>query len=122
MAESLGEHLIIPQELYATAANEQEERLIKDPWEDLLASVTGDIVQIDATTAEERISTRDLLQKYLCVSPDKMTDFIAKRVKHLMERLGWHAKKIKFEVKGLDPQGKAPRRTAALQGYWRPRG
>jgi hypothetical protein len=106
-AEAQGEPLVIQEHLYKAAADQQEQRLLHDPWEDKLANVKGTFVTVDGTRVEERISSTDLLSIRLSLPADKQTDAASKRLANVMNRLGWEGpKKIKFEG-------------TALQGYWR---
>lgn len=115
VAEAQGEALVIPEDLYATAADQQDRRLMKDLWEDMLAEVKGQVY----SGGEERISSHDLLVIHLRLSADKINDMAAKRLKNVMQRLGWFGpKKIKFEIILADAS--ATKKTVALQGYWRP--
>ncbi len=120
--EAQGEDLVITADLYEAAADQQERRLMKDGWEDLLAGVPGKSVNVDGTKVEERISSYELLTMHLRLPADKITDVATKRLATVMSRLGWQGpKKIKFEVEGgIQAAGKQIKRTVALQGYWRP--
>ena len=120
--EAQGEDLVITADLYEAAADQQERRLMKDGWEDLLAGVPGKSVNVDGTKVEERISSNELLTMHLRLPADKITDVATKRLATVMSRLGWQGpKKIKFEVEGgIQAAGKQIKRTVALQGYWRP--
>jgi predicted P-loop ATPase len=120
--EKGGEELTIPVQLYDAAADQQEQRLMKDGWEDLLEGVTGKVVDLDGTNFEERISSKDVLTAYLSLHADRITDVATKRLKTVMRRLGWQGpKKIKLEKEVFDPRvGKLMRKSVSLQGYWRP--
>jgi hypothetical protein len=121
--EKGGEELTIPEGLYGTAADQQEQRLMRDPWEDLLAGVRGKDVNVDGTSFEERISSKDLLGLgHLGLHADRITDVVTKRLAAVMRRLGWQGpKKMKFETEVWDhPAGKQEKKSIALQGYWRP--
>src|SRR5690606_19350054 len=54
--EAEGESVVLPQELWAVAAAEQEERLEDDPWQEKLATVRG-----KAVGEEVRVPTFHLL-------------------------------------------------------------
>lgn len=82
-AEARREPLFLDENLYAAAAAEQDARRTHDPWEDLLASVKGQIVQVTDTEGvrwEERISSQELLTINLGLSGDKLNDFASKRL------------------------------------------
>jgi predicted P-loop ATPase len=87
-AEKLGESLTIPATLYADAALQQAERMIQDPWEDVLAGVSGKVVG-----NEERISSRDLLSTHVQIPLERQTDVDRKRVANIMRKLGWNGPK-----------------------------
>jgi putative DNA primase/helicase len=128
--EAKGESLIIPQELWGVAAVAQDARMLRDPWEDILSVVEGEIVQGDGESWEERISTFNLLGGYLNISRRDMSDRDTKRIAPIMrDRLGWRGPKVmRFKVKTApaddpdrntadDPECK---KTRSLSGYWRP--
>jgi predicted P-loop ATPase len=120
LAEKGGEELTIGTHLYGAAAEQQEQRLMKDGWEDLLEGVRGKVVDIDGTNFEERISSNDLLTVHLSFQPDRITDVATKRLKTVMRRLGWQGpKRMKFEKTVLDQQA-VVKKSISLQGYWRP--
>src|SRR5262249_4953466 len=87
-AADAGEALVIPEHLYGAVAAQQDQRLVKDPWEELLAGVKGTVVNVDGVHSEERISTQELLNMRLRLPADKITDVAAKRLRFVMSRLG----------------------------------
>jgi putative DNA primase/helicase len=121
--EATGESLIIPQELWGVAAVAQDARMLRDPWEDILSTVQGEIVKGDGEGWEERISTFDLLERCLQIPRKDMSDRDSKRLGPIMrDRLGWRGPKgIRFKVNKSstddDPECK---KTRSLNGYWRP--
>jgi hypothetical protein len=123
-AEKTGEALTLPPELYAAAAEQQERRLMKDGWEDLLADVKGNVVNVDGTSFVERISSLYLLKSALGLPADRITDVATKRLATVMHRPGWQGpKKMKFEAEAWDQGlGKQAKKSTPLQGYWRPAG
>jgi hypothetical protein len=117
--EAQGEPLVIPAHLYGAVAEQQEQRLLHDPWDDLLAEVKGRIYNDDGDNAQERISTDDLLTLDLRLSADKLTDVATKRLRQVMNRLGWEGpKKLRFDKQGWS-EGKPKKVSISLQGYWR---
>jgi hypothetical protein len=93
---------------------------MKDGWEDLLEGVRGKAVDIDGVNFEERISSNDLLTGHLSLHADRITDVATKRLKTVMQRLGWQGpKKMKFEKTVLEDRG-VVKKSVSLQGYWRP--
>jgi Virulence-associated protein E len=109
-SEAERESLVIPERLFGAVAEQQEQRLVKDPWEDILTGVTGTKTPFDGVNEEERISSCDLLSMHLRLSADKINDVASKRLRHAMNRLGWQGPK-KMRI----GQGKKP-----VMGYWRP--
>ncbi len=102
--EASGETLVLPEELWAAAAREQEERVEDDPWLDALASVEGDVVG-----GLERVSTQDLLRIHLGLDPSQQQQFHTKRLGQLMRKLGWSG-----------PKSIKVRANIVLRGYERP--
>jgi hypothetical protein len=112
VVEAQGEDLVIPEHLFAAAAEQQGQRLIQDGWEVLLADVAG--TRINAGThVEERVATETLF-RLLDISGGRMLDGVTKRLKIVMHRMGWNGpKKLKIET----PNQAGTKRP--LQGYWR---
>lgn len=96
--EAEGESIVLPQELWAVAAAEQEERLEDDPWQEKLATVRG-----KAVDDEVRVLTADLLSDVLGIPLERQHNGHAKRVTALMRELGWEA--AKFKIAGKSPRG-----------------
>jgi predicted P-loop ATPase len=87
--ETTGVPLVLPKQLWATAGKEQDERRTRDPWDDILANASGVLYErADGTGSEEWIKAQDLLFT-LGVAPDRATSETYKRLKRVMERLGW---------------------------------
>jgi hypothetical protein len=117
--ETQGEPLVIPAHLYGAVAEQQEQRLLHDPWDDLLAEAKGRIYNDDGDNAQERISTDDLLTLDLRLSADRLTDASTKRLRQVMNRLGWEGpKKLRFDKQGWSEE-KPKKVSISLQGYWR---
>jgi Virulence-associated protein E len=113
-AEARGEALTISDDLYEAASEQQDERLVKDPWDDILADAPGEIIG-----DIERISSEKLLRVHLGLPPDKINDATTKRLRNSMLRNGWSGpKKMRF---GNEPeQGAHAKTSTPKQGYWRP--
>lgn len=90
--EAQGEGIVLPQELWAVAAVEQDERLEDDPWLEPLAAVQG-----KAFGEETRVFTSDLLGEVLGIEIERQHNGHAKRLAGLMRSLGWEPKKFKVE-------------------------
>jgi predicted P-loop ATPase len=103
-AEARGEPLVIEDYLDQAVAAQQEERMLKDTWDDILAPVKGEIIDADGV---ERISSEKLLTVFLQLKPDRINDATTKRLGACMRRLGWSGpKKMRFA-------------SVPKQGYWR---
>jgi hypothetical protein len=119
--------LTIPESLYAAAAEQQDQRLTKDPWEDLLKNVSGITVVTATGQLQERISSIELLTFYLQLTPDRITDGHAKRLATVMRRLGWQGPE---QLKGVENKFSTPRQATGdgnyvyklinIRGYSRP--
>lgn len=88
--EARGESIVLPQELWAVAAAEQQERLEDDPWLEKLATVRG-----RATGDEVRAYTAELLGELLGIPLERQHNGHAKRLTALMRELGWEPGKFK---------------------------
>jgi predicted P-loop ATPase len=120
-AEAQGEPLTIPEHLYAAAAEQQEQRMMKDPWDEVLAAARGSIALVDGGHPEERISAHYLLAKHLELSGQQLNDGAWKRLRNAMHRLGWQGpKKMRFETETWEPGGRWQVKSSVVkQGYWR---
>lgn len=85
-----GENMILPRELWADAAREQEERHNFDPWEDTLRAYLDAEADPGPTAPLDRVHASYLLSEALDVSKDRQTSNISSRLRGIMEnRLGW---------------------------------
>jgi hypothetical protein len=119
-AEAQGEPLVIPAYLYGAVAEQQEQRLLQDPWDDLLAEVKGTIYN-DGANAQERIASDELLTGplHLRLPADRLTDAATKRLRQVMNRRGWEGpKKLRFDKDVWDGR-KQKKVSVTKQGYWR---
>lgn len=94
--EARDESIVLPQELWAVAAAEQEERLEDDPWLEKLAMVRG-----RAAGEEVRAYTADLLSELLVIPLERQHNGHAKRLAALMRELDWEPGKFKVAGKTL---------------------
>lgn len=92
--EAEGESIVLPRELWAVAAAEQEDRLEDDPWLEKLAAVNG-----TAAGEQVRISTAELLTDVLSIPFERQHNGHMKRLSALMRELGWEQTKFKFGPK-----------------------
>lgn len=90
--EAKGESIVLPQELWAVAAAEQEERLEDDPWQEKLATVRG-----KAVGDVVRAYTTELLGDVLGIPLERQHNGHAKRLAAIMRELGWEPGKFKVE-------------------------
>jgi Virulence-associated protein E len=103
-AEASGESLVVEDHLYKDVAVQQEERMLDDTWDDILAAVEGEMIEDDRI---ERISSQTLLTVYLQVPADRINDTMTKRLGECMRRLDWSGpKKMRFT-------------SGSKRGYWR---
>ncbi|MBZ9963742.1 VapE domain-containing protein [Mesorhizobium sp. BR1-1-2] len=101
--EAERQSIVLPQELWAIAAAEQEDRLEDDPWQEKLAIVRG-----KAVGDEVRAYTAELLGELLEIPLERQHNGHAKRLTALMRELGWEPGKFKVAGK-------------TLRGFHRPR-
>lgn len=96
MLETKGVSIAIPQELWAVAAIEQDERLEDDPWLEKLSAVRG-----AAAGDEVRVFTTDLLSTVLGIPIERQHNGHGKRLTLLMRELGWEPGKFKLSGKTM---------------------
>jgi predicted P-loop ATPase len=84
--EATGMSLVLPRELWAKAAIEQDKRLEHDPWVDILEGLRGIVPEEDPE--QERIFTMDAL-KALNIADAKASTGDEHRLKNAMKKLGW---------------------------------
>lgn len=94
--EAEGESIVLPQELWAVAAAEQEDRLEDDPWQEKLAMVRG-----RAVGDEVRAYTAELLGALLEIPIERQHNGHGKRLTALMRELGWEPGKFKVAGKTM---------------------
>ena len=88
-AEAAGMPLVLPEELWGDVKVEQEGRLEPDPWDDKLANVSGALYPgKGGDSTEEWIKAQELLD-ILDIKSDRATTDTYKRLKRVMQRLGW---------------------------------
>jgi hypothetical protein len=85
--EATGVPLVLPRDLWPTAAEEQAARVLDDPWFDGVASARGTI-----EGGVERITTTVLLQ-HLGVPIERQGQYDAKRIVPMMRKAGWEGPK-----------------------------
>jgi predicted P-loop ATPase len=108
--ESEGESLVLDEKLWGDAAAMQEERRVKDPWEDVLAEIPREIdfdffefghhaskeIKIihryapDNDWTEERVASSDLLTYVLKVPIGQQETRHTMKLASTMKHLGWH--------------------------------
>ena len=94
--EAEGNSIVLPRELWAVAAAEQEDRLEDDPWLEKLAAVNG-----KAAGDKVRASTAELLADVLSIPFERQHNGHMKRVSTLMRELGWEPDKFKVGSKTI---------------------
>lgn len=105
--ERCGVPLSLAERFWGDASALQESRRDHDPWDDILAEAKGaEFVRPDGTGRQEwRISTKDILDLWLRLPTEKQTDATAKRVSHVMGRLGWEGPKTYRDDKSVLRRG-----------------
>lgn len=98
--EEKEEALVLPEELWAVAAVEQEARLEDDPWVEQLEAIPERL--IETTDDEERVKSKDLLGIGVLEIPiERQQQFQTKRIAGLMRKLGWEGPKLLRFKSGL---------------------
>jgi predicted P-loop ATPase len=121
-AEATGETIMLKEQLWVIAGEEQEARREIDPWEDILANIPGRVTLGDNTTQQiifdmgeqQRVKSCDLLTYVLKMSPDKQNSGHGRRLAIVMARLGWQRPEG-----GMHRVGKKGEEEVA-RGYYRP--
>jgi predicted P-loop ATPase len=83
-AEATGEDLALPQALWAVAAERQGDRLVEDPWLDLLRGYVVD---------KTRVASKELFESVLELACGRQSQTEAKRLSALMAQLGFRHKR-----------------------------
>lgn len=115
LLEQFGEELTIDPSLYADAAEQQDRRRVRDPWDDVFANVRG-----ERGNGVERIGTAELLLEQLSMKPGQMTSAIYARLAVVMNRLGWSGPKDIRVRYPMGTDGTRPFGIAVMKGYERP--
>lgn len=89
--EQQGESILLPPELWATAAQEQAARLEEDPWLERLAKEKG-----KSFGNVVRVETGDLLGRALGIELERQNQGHSKRLATLMRKLGWEPTKFRI--------------------------
>ncbi len=95
LRESKGESIVLPQELWADAAKEQEERVAEDPWADIIRDYVDAEPSTGVTPAEpiDRVHSTVLLTQVLGIPPAKQSRADTQKLKIVMTKdLGWKYK------------------------------
>lgn len=80
------EVLMLSRDLWSTAADEQEQRRAVDGWEVAIESMLAKLED----TSVDRLSVQTILFEALRVEPAKATSMDTRRLRQIMERLGWN--------------------------------
>ncbi|WP_404292880.1 VapE domain-containing protein [Microvirga sp. RSM25] len=100
--QSKGESLVLDEDLWTAAGEAQEERRVKDPWEDALANIpkvasvwNSELYQhenvqiIHVVGGQERVASEDLLAHVLKIPVGQQTRNDAMRLAEVMKTLNW---------------------------------
>lgn len=105
--QSEGESVVLDEALWGDAGIEQEQRRVKDPWEDILKDLPESI-EIEAYSAfgstktidlihpsgrQDVVSTSDLLEYVLKIPVAHQTTATSMRLANAMKHLGWNRHK-----------------------------
>ncbi|MFN7882115.1 MAG: VapE domain-containing protein, partial [bacterium] len=101
--EAQGEGIVLPEELWQSAAIEQGKRVPPDAWQEVLEAVRG-----DACRGREQITSRDLLMEVLNIPANQIDSFKSRRLARVMKVLGW-----------TGPVTLTLRNGGKQKGYWR---
>jgi predicted P-loop ATPase len=102
--EAQGVSIVLPQSLWAAAAEQQEARREPDPWEDALADVAGRPCPVNGGI-EYRVLTDDLFNG-LNIPIKGRADYMAKRVASCMRRHGWTKPRDKIRIPAAPQVGR----------------
>jgi hypothetical protein len=91
--EAQGESLMLPQELWAAAAEVQEQRRTHDVFEDVLETVKGTIFTISGEEIE-RITTMEVLAYIKLHLGNISPQGVAQTIRPAMRRHGWEGPKM----------------------------
>ncbi len=90
--EAEGASILLPEELWPAAQEEQEARLEEDPWLDQLSSLKFRARDLVGEFA--RLSTSTLLSVHLDIKPGGQQQYLTKRLATVMRKLGWDGPKV----------------------------
>ena len=107
MLEAQDASIVLAQELWAAAAEEQDQRREVDPWEESLRDYKGAICDIGEGKLQERAFSIDLLEQRLGMAKDRHKNQDMKRLGECMRVLGWKGPRV---LRVGERQGR---------GYWR---
>ena len=121
--ESDGEDITLDEKLWPAAAEEQEQRRTKDPWEDVVADLPKNIstnasinaspqtIQIihEDNGGKELVATADLLQHVLSIPIGQQTSSHGMRLATVMKLAGWER----------GPSGRVSINGKQVRGYFR---
>lgn len=86
VAEAAGEPIELPRELWDEAAERQGQRMVEDPW-------IPKVREYVERQRKLRISTTELLDGALQIHCSRQTPLESRRLRQVMEALGWEYKK-----------------------------
>jgi hypothetical protein len=96
--EKAGRPLFLDESLWGEAGKLQDSRMDRDPWDDMLADLEHSTKMNWCTKVEDewRVTSKTLLKDVLELPSDRQTDVAAKRLAHVMRRLGWESEVFKL--------------------------
>lgn len=88
--ERAGEAIVLSRDLWALAAEQQEHRVVEDPWQAILQEYVDGHGGGSTIAPLDRVRSAELLQRALGLEAGRQGQAHAKRLREVMEqRLGW---------------------------------
>jgi predicted P-loop ATPase len=101
--ESAGETITLDEAMWPAAAEEQEKRRTKDPWEDILDDIPSHMGE--TVEGEQRVASTELLTFTLGIDIDRQEVRHSMRLADVMRLKGWERTSNKMTIKGKQVRG-----------------
>lgn len=102
--EAAGSPITLPEELWPSAAAEQEARVEIDPWLDRLSNLERLTLNIERADGELRAASSDILGDVLDIPASQQHQKHTKRLAAVMKNLGWDGP-VSIRIKGKVTRG-----------------
>jgi predicted P-loop ATPase len=86
--ESVGESIVLDEKLWEDARDAQELRRVPDPWEDILANMSDNVIR-KSDDGYERVASAEVLESVLNIPKAQQTSTHGQRLALAMKRTGW---------------------------------